>query len=130
LICHRGFRFRGSVNKITMHEISIAKELADIVLEEAGKGNLSKVAKVSICFGELVQIVPDIFEFAFRETVRDTIAAGSEIDIEVARVKMKCRVCGSEFRVDSNVFRCNICLSDELDFVHGIEMFVKSIEGE
>ncbi len=113
-----------------MHEIGIAEDLAGIVLEEAGKGNLGKVTKVSICFGELVQIVPDIFEFAFSEAVRDTIADGSELNIEIIRVKMKCRVCGNEFQVNENDFKCNICHSDELDFIQGKEMYVKSIEGE
>jgi hydrogenase nickel incorporation protein HypA/HybF len=130
LIFLQEYNFQGSVNLLTMHEIRIAEDLAVIVLEEAEKGNLAEVTKVSICFGELVQIVPDIFEFAFREAVRDTLADGSELDIEIVRVKMKCRVCGNEFQVNINDFKCNICHSNELDFVHGNEMFVKSIEGE
>lgn len=113
-----------------MHEVSIACELTGIVLEEARKACLSKVTRVSICFGELVQIVPEIFEFAYREIVRDTIAEDSELEIKVARVEMICRVCGRRFNVDENNFRCSVCNSDELDFVHGNELFVKSIEGE
>jgi hydrogenase nickel incorporation protein HypA/HybF len=113
-----------------MHEIGISAELAKIVLKEAEKNSLSKVTRVSICFGELVQIVPDIFRFAFTETVRNTIAEDSEIDIEIERVKMKCRICGREFPVNGNDFRCCDCNSSELDFVHGNEVFVKSMEGD
>ncbi len=73
-----------------MHEIRIAEDLSAIVLETAGKENLLKVTKVNISFGRMVQIVPDIFEFAFREAVRNSIASDAELDIEVVEVKMRC----------------------------------------
>ena len=38
----------------------------------------------------MIQIVPDIFEFAFREAVRNSIASDAELDIEIVPVKMKC----------------------------------------
>ena len=113
-----------------MHEIRIAEDLSGIVLEAAGKENLSKVTKVNISFGQLIQIVPEIFESAFRETVRDTIAEDTEINIEIVKVKMKCMNCGSEFQVVENNFSCNECNSTELDIIKGKELFVKSIEGE
>ena len=113
-----------------MHEIGIAGELAQIVIREAEKNSISKVTKVSVCFGELVQVVPDIFRFAFTETVRNTVADDSEVDIEIERTKMKCRICGNEFGISDNNFRCNVCNSSELDFIHGNEVFVKSIEGD
>ncbi len=113
-----------------MHELGIAGELFQIVLHEAEKGSLSKVTRVSVCFGELVQIVPDIFRFAFTETVRNSIAENSEVDIEIKKVEMRCRICGREFPVTENNFICSACNSSELDFIHGNEVFVKSIEGE
>ena len=98
-----------------MHEIRIAKDLSVIVLETAKKENLSKVTKVNISFGQMIQIVPDIFEFAFRETVRDSIAQDAEIDIEILPVKMRCTNCGNEFHVKENLFACTICSSTDLD---------------
>jgi hydrogenase nickel incorporation protein HypA/HybF len=113
-----------------MHEIRIAEDLRDIVLEVAGREKLTKVTKVSITFGQLVQIVPDIFEFAFIETVRGTIARDADLSIEIAEVKIKCRNCRNEFRIKDNDFTCNKCGSSELDIFEGKELFVKSIEGE
>ena len=113
-----------------MHEIRIAEDLSAIVLDAARKENLSKVTKVNISFGQLVQIVPDIFEFAFRETVRDSIAEDAEVDIEILPVKMKCKNCGSDFQVKENLFACNICSSTDLEIIQGKELFIKSIEGE
>jgi hydrogenase nickel incorporation protein HypA/HybF len=113
-----------------MHEIRIAKDLSAIVLEVAGREKLSKVTKVNISFGQLIQIVPDVFDFAFRETVRDTIAMDSVVDIEILPVKMRCKSCKEEFDVKENAFSCTGCGSADLDIVQGKELFIKSIEGE
>jgi hydrogenase nickel incorporation protein HypA/HybF len=113
-----------------MHEIRLAEDLTGIILEVAGREKLSKVTRVNIIFGQLIQIVPDIFEFAFRETVRDTIARDATVKIEIIHVKMKCRICATEFRINENIFTCHNCGSTELDILEGKELYVKSIEGE
>jgi hydrogenase nickel incorporation protein HypA/HybF len=113
-----------------MHEIKIAEDLTAIILETAGKENLSKVTKVNISFGQMVQIVPDIFVFAFRETVRNSVAQDAEVDIEIVPVKIKCKNCGSDFQVTDNRFTCNVCSSADIEIINGKELFIKSIEGE
>ena len=113
-----------------MHEIRIAKDLSEIVLEVADREKLSVVTKINISFGEMIQIVPDIFDFAFREAVRDTIASGAEVDIEIIPVKLKCKDCSNEFSLNNSFFSCDKCSSSDLDIITGKEMFVKSIEGE
>lgn len=101
-----------------------------IVLDTAHNNNMSRVTKVNIIFGQMIQIVPDIFEFAFMEIVRNSIAEGAELNIKIVPVKMKCMNCGSAFYVKENRFACNICSSTDLGIVQGKELFIKSIEGE
>ncbi|MGD0755311.1 MAG: hydrogenase maturation nickel metallochaperone HypA [Bacteroidales bacterium] len=113
-----------------MHEIGIAEDLSLIVLDTAKKENLSKVTKVNISFGQLVQIVPDIFEFVFRETVRNSVAQDAEIDIEIIPVKVKCKNCGNDFQVTDYLFACNVCYSTDIKIIQGKELFITSIEGE
>lgn len=113
-----------------MHEIRIAEDLSRIVLEAAGKEKLSKVTCVNVSFGQMVQIVPEIFRFAFEEIAKGTIVYGAKVDIEVLPVKMKCRDCFNEFILKDSTFICNACNSAELDIIQGKEIFVKSIEGE
>ena len=113
-----------------MHELRIAEDLTAIVLDTALSKNLSKVTKVNIIFGQLIQIVPDIFEFAFIETVKNSIAEGAELDIEKLPVKMKCLNCGNDFQPKENRFTCNICGSTDMGIIQGKELFIKSIEGE
>jgi hydrogenase nickel incorporation protein HypA/HybF len=112
-----------------MHELKIAEDLVTIVLDTARGKHLSKVSRVNITFGQLVQIVPEIFEFAFREIVRNSIAEAAELNIEIVQVKMKCKNCGNDFQVKENRFACNICNSTDLEIIQGKELFIKSIEG-
>jgi len=113
-----------------MHEIRIAEDLSKIVIDVAVERKLRKVTKVNISFGELVQIVPEIFEFAFREAVRDSVAQEALLDIEVVPVRMKCIECGTGFRVEDNNFKCAKCGSTDLEILNGKELFIKSLEGE
>jgi Zn finger protein HypA/HybF (possibly regulating hydrogenase expression) len=113
-----------------MHEIRIAEDLSAIVLETAKQENLSTVTRVNISFGQLIQIVPAIFEFAFRESVRESIAQDAELSLEIVPVIMKCNVCGTDFDVKENLFACAGCGSTDLMIIHGKELFVTSIEGE
>lgn len=113
-----------------MHEIRIAEDLAAIVLETAFREGLSEVTSVNVSFGQLVQIVPDIFKFAFSEAVRGTIAANAAVAIEILPVKLKCSVCGSESELTGNLFACQKCSSTDLEILQGREVFIKTIEGE
>lgn len=113
-----------------MHEIKIAEDLSSIVLDTAISNGLKIVSRVYISFGEMVQIVPDIFETAFREAVRNTIAENAELEIKLIRVKIKCRKCENESHIEENLFVCKNCGSSELVIIQGKELFVESIEGE
>jgi len=113
-----------------MHEIKIAEELSVIVVDKAREAGLSVVESVNISFGQLVQVVPDIFEFAFREAVRDTVAAEAELNIEIIPLEMKCLSCGADYNPAENCSSCSKCGALEITVVHGKELFIKSIEGE
>lgn len=122
--------FQEYAKQLIMHEIRIAEDLSAIVLDAARNGQLSKVTKINIIFGQLIQIVPEIFEFAFRETVRNTVAEDSELSIEIVKVRAYCKNCGNEFEVKDNLFACSNCSSTDLEIRNGKELFVKSIEGD
>lgn len=130
MIFHQGFNFREYANKLIMHEIRIAEDLSAIVLDAARNEQLTKVTKINISFGQLIQIVPEIFEFAFRETVRNTVAEDAELTIEIVEVRMYCKNCGNEFHVKDNLFACSNCSSTDLEIRNGKELFIKSIEGD
>jgi len=113
-----------------MHELRIAEDLAAIVLEVAAKEKLTRVRKVSIAFGQLVSIVPEIFESAFNVAVIGSLAENTELSVEILNVRLKCKSCGNDFLLDSNLFSCTVCGATDMDIIQGKELFIKSIEGE
>jgi len=113
-----------------MHELRIAKDLSEIVLGTASREKGSSVSRVNVVFGQLIQIVPEIFETAFRECVRGTVAADAELIFEILPVVVVCRECRREFAIEDNIFICCNCSSSDMDIVQGKELFVKSIETE
>jgi hydrogenase nickel incorporation protein HypA/HybF len=113
-----------------MHEIRLATDLARIVNETAIRENLARVTRINIQFGEMIQVVPEIFRFAFSEAVKGTNAEHAEVDLEIIPIALRCNNCMREFVINDLVFRCNYCDSVNLEIIHGKEMFIKSLEGE
>jgi len=113
-----------------MHELIIASELIEIIKDVAEKEKLKSVTSVNIQFGKMIQIVPDIFQFAFEEAVKNTIAEGAEINMEILSVKFACKKCKLETEVKDLVFICPNCGSSDLELIQGRETIIESIEGE
>jgi hydrogenase nickel incorporation protein HypA/HybF len=113
-----------------MHEIQIAQDLSVIVLEVAEREKLSVVAGVDVIFGSMIQVVPEIFEFAFRECVRESIARDAKVNIEILPVRIRCMKCNEEMDLSDLWFICYKCFTTDVKVIQGKEMFVKSIEGE
>ncbi|MFZ2286616.1 MAG: hydrogenase maturation nickel metallochaperone HypA [Bacteroidales bacterium] len=112
-----------------MHELRIAEDLAAMVSGYAAGAGLTKVKKVNVSFGQYIQIVPELFEAAFSEAAKDTVAAGAELYIEIIAAEMRCAICGTEYRPAGYLHACSACGSEEIAVIHGKELFVKSIEG-
>jgi len=130
LICRQANCFQEYAERKAMHELRIATDLVEMVEGYASDAGLQEVSRVNVSFGQFIQIVPDLFEAAFREAARDTVAAGAEISIEIIDAEMCCMGCGSVYIPSGDLDGCNVCGSSEIDIVHGKELFIKSIEGE
>ena len=106
------------------------EDMFRIILEVAEKEQLSRIDKVHFRIGKMMQVVPDLFRFAFDSAKEDTIAEHADLEIEYVPVKMRCRHCGHEFLVGDQSFYCPNCKSSGLDLIQGKELLIQSIEGE
>ena len=50
----------------TMHEMSIAQSIIDIVQQEMARHQVSKVSVIRLVVGEFTAVVPDSLTFSFR----------------------------------------------------------------
>lgn len=112
-----------------MHELRIATDLSEIVERHASEAGWKTVDRVNITFGQFIQVVPDLFEAAFREASRGTLAANAELYIEIIAAEMRCLICGAPYMPAGDIHACRNCGSEEIDLIHGKELFIKSIEG-
>jgi len=113
-----------------MHELAVTQSMVNLVLEEARKGNASKVKKVNLVLGELSGVVGDCVQFYFGLMSKDTIAEGAIISFSTVPTQARCRECAKVFEVKDSDWLCPECHSISVELVAGNELFVESIEVE
>lgn len=114
----------------TMHEMSIAQSIIDIVQQEMARHQVSKVSVIRLVVGEFTAVVPDSLSFCFELITKDTPLEGVKIELEQVPLTGRCRACGKEFPIVEYRFVCPECQSNEVEAVAGKELFIKEIEAE
>ncbi len=103
-----------------MHELSITKEILDIVLDAAGRNNARSVKIVNIELGQLSTFDEESISFYFEFLSKDTTAQGAKLIFKRIPAAAKCKKCGSNFNLD-DVFLsiCPSCGSNEYEVISG-----------
>lgn len=113
-----------------MHEFSIIEDLFKIIEDIIKKEKLKKVFKINLVIGEMLQIVPETFEFVFNSSKKGTIFKNTILNIEFQAISGKCKNCNNEFKLNKNNYNCPECDSSDFDIISGKELIIKSIEGK
>jgi len=114
----------------TMHEMSIAESLLNIVLQESRSHQASRVVAVALKVGELSSVVPESLRFCFELISQGTIVEGAELRVERVPVACRCEECGAEFTVEHLLFICPSCESRRVAILSGRELTIESLEVE
>jgi hydrogenase nickel incorporation protein HypA/HybF len=114
----------------SVHEMSIAQSLLEIVLEAGQQHQLKQVKTIRLQVGEMAAVVPESLTFCFNLISENTIAAGAELEIENIPVVARCSDCGTLFEVENLSFICPQCQAPAIELVSGREMSLLNIEGE
>jgi hydrogenase nickel incorporation protein HypA/HybF len=113
-----------------VHELSIAQNVLDIVLEEGRKHEIKQVLVIKLQIGALAAVVPDALTFCFEMLSQNTMAAGASLVVEILPVVARCKRCDEHFEVIDHDFSCPQCRQATVEMVSGRELTVASIEGE
>jgi hydrogenase nickel incorporation protein HypA/HybF len=113
-----------------MHELAIIEETFRVILKIADENLLERINKVTMEIGEYRQVDPSVFRFAFDAAKEGTIASGALLEIECQPLEMKCAGCNNIFSVRKSHYKCPRCGDRRLQAVKGMEIFIKTIEGE
>lgn len=113
-----------------MHELSVTQSLLNLVLEEAGLRNVSKITKVNLVIGELTGLEDESIRFYFDVLSENTIAHGAKLNFTKIKAQFRCRECGNIFERGNFTFNCPVCGAKGILVEKGKEFYIDSIEVE
>lgn len=115
-----------------MHEMSLVRNVVDIVIAEADAAGAAEVTAVHIVIGEGRDIVLDYFEGLFQFLARGTVAEHAEMVVYSKPYMVCCNQCGFTFHLevcDSEQWHCPQCEAyKDYKLVSGTEFYISKIE--
>lgn len=110
-----------------MHELSVAKNIIEIVTDFAMKHKAHQVTEVVLDIGAVSGVIPENLEFAWEISAKSTIAENAIMKINLIEAKALCLDCKKEFKLEDIYSMCVLCGSIRYDIIQGRELKVKSI---
>ena len=106
-----------------MHELSICQALIAQV-EDIAREHAARVAEVHLGIGPLSGVEARLLQDAYPLACAGTAAEGSDLKIETAPVRVRCRTCGAESAATPNRLTCAACGDWHTDLISGDEMLL------
>ena len=113
-----------------MHEMSIAKNLLEIIQRHAPTNGGARVKVIRLRIGEMAGVVPESLRFCLEVVSEGTVAHGAALEIEHVLIVGRCNDCRSDFEVERYVFICPNCESTNVELLSGNELDVVELEVE
>ena len=113
-----------------MHELSIAIQLVEQIVEVAEANKLPHVDDVELETGVLRQVIPEMMQEAFKEAARQTVAEGATLTIQDIPAKARCNQCDLEFEPEVHNFLCPQCQIADTKVLRGDQIILKSVSGK
>lgn len=112
-----------------MHEASIAMSIIEIAEKHCRDAGYEKIKAIELRIGKGSGVMPEALRMAFDIVKIDTLAAGSEMTIDIIPIGGLCSACEKEFVTDDQfLIECPHCQSDSFKLSKGREMDIISIE--
>jgi hydrogenase nickel incorporation protein HypA/HybF len=112
-----------------MHELAIANNVVDTVIESLAEVSYTRIKSVNIAIGALSGVDPSSLEFCLPMIIENTRLAGAEINVELIPLVVACRECGGH-PAEATSLRCPECQSGSVDVVSGRSIQVTSVDVE
>lgn len=110
--------------------MAIARNIVDIAIAAAEKGNARRIVRVNVLAGELRGIIPAQLILCFGLMSENTIASGAHLGLETAPLIARCRKCEEDFAVKDFSCICPGCQGQDVQVISGTELRVRDIEVE
>ena len=115
-----------------MHDLSVTRDILEIVLRHARIHGIRAVKKVSLEIGALSDLEEEWIQRYFQSLAEGTVASGARIEVTKLPCRFTCSGCLTSFQSDlaaDTPIACPRCGSASVRLVSGGEYTVKSLEG-
>lgn len=114
-----------------MHELSMVESLVEELLKLQEENEWDRIDTVRLRVGAMRQVIPEIMNFAFDISIKDTPLEGARLFLEEVPLKKKCKTCGNVWTEgDEVLFLCEKCGSADVELIEGMELEIESLEVE
>lgn len=111
-----------------MHELSVARNIIDIVRQSVSESELKNVRSVTLKIGDQSGIVCNSLEFTFRALTLETPLQGAVLAIQRIPYRVHCRTCQDVLESPFGLGICPRCSGIETTVVSGTELQVATID--
>ena len=111
-----------------MHELSIAYRLVETAVVAARENNVIRVDAVHLKLGQLAGVVKESLLFAYDIATKNTVLAGSTLEIEELPVVVICPNCQQKRSLPNVQYLCcPICNTPTAQIIQGREIELVSL---
>jgi hydrogenase nickel incorporation protein HypA/HybF len=111
-----------------MHEMSVARNVIEIVRSHLPEGDGPPVRSVRLRIGQMAGVVPSSLEFCFGVLAAGTRIGGAALLIDEVPVAARCEECGTTSGMPFPFGPCPACGSDRMAVAAGMELQVVEFE--
>jgi hydrogenase nickel incorporation protein HypA/HybF len=111
-----------------MHELSIAREIIEIVKSYVPVGDRPRVTRVEVRIGQLQNVLVDSLCFCFSGIRELDQLDRAELIVEQVPVTVTCKACAAQTTIENNIYLCQSCRSADVFILGGNELNVLAIE--
>jgi len=113
-----------------MHEGAVAAAIIQGALEVLAKEQIASARAVTVLIGRMHHVVPGVLQNHYRLLRKEYPAlCRSRLLIEITPVRITCRACAQETRIEQPLFACASCGSTDIEITGGREMHLKEVIG-
>ncbi len=112
-----------------MHELSIARNIVEIVTAAAMEANAARVTRVCLKLGALTCVHADALRFSFDAVTSNTLLQGCRLDIVPVPLVIHCEQCRQARQLTSiQSLICPVCQAPSNNVLQGRELEVDVID--
>jgi hydrogenase nickel incorporation protein HypA/HybF len=112
-----------------MHELSIARNIVDILHDQMKIHNLSKIESVSLRVGALRSVEVESLNFSFNALTSGSPLEGARLEVEEVPLRARCMECHGQFTMKDWMDDCPFCQRPRVEITSGKELEIVAIEG-